>query len=345
MGVTDSKGYYAVLGVSQTASDDDIKAAFRKQVKRYHPDVADGDKARETYMLLMEAYHTLLDPPKRKAYDATPDAEATLHYEFVRCCKCGKPAKQPRYLFFTRGNERVGGVYCRDCASKEQLKTSLHNWGDFLKRPAYTWSTLKSAYKFTQMPPDKNWEILMQNAHAYQSRKRPDLARAMGEQAKKFAQTAQQEIKTCIFLNALPETTVKEPDSWRVKPSDFVRVYLPLLAGFLIAVAGVAVPCFRTDRIAPAAAPFSPKDYKHVPLKPVSLAQNDKSLYFFTTAPQTPGYQAPCLDCGIIVLIPEKTPVRLTGIVPDSPWVQIKTPRGIIAFVKKDFLTREIDEP
>ena len=342
--MTDSKGYYAVLGVSQTATDDDIKAAFRKQVKLYHPDIADGEKARETYMLLTEAYHTLLAPLKRKAYDALPDAAATLHYEFVKCCKCGKPAKQPRYLFFTRGNERIGGVYCRDCASKEQLKTSLHNWGDFLKRPAYTWSALKSTYKFSQMPPDKNWEILMQNAQAYQSRKRPDLARAMGEQAKKFAQTAQQEIKTCIFLNALPETTVKEQDSWRVKPSDFVRVYLPLLIGFLIAVAGVAVPCFRTDRL-PAPAVFAPKDYKHIPLKPVSLAQNDKSLYFFTTAPQTPGYQAPCVDCGIIVLIPEKTPVRLTGIVPDSPWVQIKTPRGIVAFVKKDFLTREIDEP
>lgn len=332
------------MGVSQTATDDDIKAAFRKQVKLYHPDIADGEKARETYMLLTEAYHTLLDPLKRKAYDALPDAAATLHYEFVKCCKCGKPAKQPRYLFFTRGNEQIGGVYCRDCASKEQLKTSLHNWGDFLKRPAYTWSALKSTYKFSQMPPDKNWEILMQNAQAYQSRKRPDLARAMGEQAKKFAQTAQQEIKTCIFLNALPETTVKEQDSWRVKPSDFVRVYLPLLIGFLIAVAGVAVPCFRTDRL-PAPAVFAPKDYKHIPLKPVSLAQNDKSLYFFTTAPQTPGYQAPCVDCGIIVLIPEKTPVRLTGIVPDSPWVQIKTPRGIVAFVKKDFLTREIDEP
>lgn len=342
--MTDSKGYYAVLGVSQTATDDDIKAAFRKQVKLYHPDIADGEKARETYMLLTEAYHTLLDPLKRKAYDALPDAAATLHYEFVKCCKCGKPAKQPRYLFFTRGNEQIGGVYCRDCASKEQLKTSLHNWGDFLKRPAYTWSALKSTYKFSQMPPDKNWEILMQNAQAYQSRKRPDLARAMGEQAKKFAQTAQQEIKTCIFLNALPKTTVKEQDSWRVKPSDFVRVYLPLLIGFLIAVAGVAVPCFRTDRL-PAPAVFAPKDYKHIPLKPVSLAQNDKSLYFFTTAPQTPGYQAPCVDCGIIVLIPEKTPVRLTGIVPDSPWVQIKTPRGIVAFVKKDFLTREIDEP
>lgn len=345
MGVTDSKGYYAVLGISQTATDDDIKAAFRKQVKLCHPDVADGDKAHETYMLLTEAYHVLLDPLKRKAYDLTPDTEAASTHEIVKCCKCGKPAKQPRYIFFTRGSERIGGVYCRDCASKEQLKTSLRNWGDFLKRPAYTWSTLKNTYKFSQMPPDKNWEILMRNAQAYQSRKRPDLAKSMGEQAKKFAQTPQQEIKTCIFLNALPETTVKEPDFWRVKPSDFVRVYLPLLVGFLIAVAGIAVPCFRTDRLSSAATDFQPKDYKHIPLKPVPLAQNDKSLYFFTTAPQTPGYQAPCVDCGIIVLIPEKTPVRLTGIVPDSPWVQIKTPRGIVAFVKKDFLTREIDLP
>ena len=175
MGVTDSKGYYAVLGISQTATDDDIKAAFRKQVKLCHPDVADGDKAHETYMLLTEAYHVLLDPLKRKAYDLTPDTEAASAHEIVKCCKCGKPAKQPRYIFFTRGSERIGGVYCRDCASKEQLKTSLRNWGDFLKRPAYTWSTLKNTYKFSQMTQDKNWDILMRNAQAYESRKRPDL--------------------------------------------------------------------------------------------------------------------------------------------------------------------------
>jgi tetratricopeptide (TPR) repeat protein len=63
--------FYEALGVSRTASQTQIKAAFKRMAMRYHPDHNPGNKeAEETFKLLNEAYHTLSDPVKRSRYDA-----------------------------------------------------------------------------------------------------------------------------------------------------------------------------------------------------------------------------------------------------------------------------------
>ena len=64
------KDYYAQLGVPRTASDADIKKAFRKLAREYHPDVAkDKKKAEEKFKEINEAYEVLGDTMKRKRYD------------------------------------------------------------------------------------------------------------------------------------------------------------------------------------------------------------------------------------------------------------------------------------
>ena len=65
------RDYYDVLGVSKTATEDDIKSAYRKLARKYHPDVNPGDKAAEDkFKELNEAYEVLSDAEKRKKYDA-----------------------------------------------------------------------------------------------------------------------------------------------------------------------------------------------------------------------------------------------------------------------------------
>jgi len=63
------KDYYEVLGVSKTATDSEIKSAFRKLAKKYHPDVSQEANAEEKFKECQEAYAVLSDPQKRKQYD------------------------------------------------------------------------------------------------------------------------------------------------------------------------------------------------------------------------------------------------------------------------------------
>jgi curved DNA-binding protein len=66
----DFKDYYATLGVRKTASEKEIKQAFRKMARKYHPDVNPGDKSAETrFKEINEAYEVIGDPEKRKKYD------------------------------------------------------------------------------------------------------------------------------------------------------------------------------------------------------------------------------------------------------------------------------------
>lgn len=63
------KDYYATLGVERDASEADIKKAYRKLARKYHPDVSKEADAEEKFKEIAEAYQTLSDPEKRAAYD------------------------------------------------------------------------------------------------------------------------------------------------------------------------------------------------------------------------------------------------------------------------------------
>lgn len=84
--MAEKKNYYDVLGVDKKASADDIKSAYRKLAKKYHPDLNKGDKtAEQKFKEVNEAYEVLSDDKKRSNYDQFGSAEGNPNFgDFFR---------------------------------------------------------------------------------------------------------------------------------------------------------------------------------------------------------------------------------------------------------------------
>ena len=95
-----AKDYYAILGVKRNATDKEIKQAYRRLARKYHPDVNPGDKAAEArFKEINEAYEVLSSPDNRKKYD-----------EYGENWRYADQLAQARQQAGSRGNTWSGGV-------------------------------------------------------------------------------------------------------------------------------------------------------------------------------------------------------------------------------------------
>jgi len=101
------KDYYAILGVSKGASDDELKKAYRKLALKYHPDKNKAPGAEEKFKEIGEAYDVLSDPRKRQIYDQ-------LGEEGLKGGAGGHPNHGPSAAGMTNGFENFSYTYHGD---------------------------------------------------------------------------------------------------------------------------------------------------------------------------------------------------------------------------------------
>ena len=196
----DPRGYYADLGVSPTASTDEIKVVYRALAKIYHPDVNKDRAATDKFRRITEAYEVLSDERKRAAYDSSsvvgrPPAGAPSSAspqraptEPVQCSKCGKVTAQPRFLVFrqvvsfvvmTRIMPKLG-IFCSECAGKVAFRASAisaaFGWWGFPWGPIYTVKEILRNAFGGERHPEIDEQLVWQNAVAFTDQRKYQLA-------------------------------------------------------------------------------------------------------------------------------------------------------------------------
>lgn len=256
----DIKGYYSVLGVEPTASQAEIRTAYRELVVKYHPDKnKSSDDSR--IKLINEAYSVLKYSETRAAYDHTnlkskteSDQNNTRSIEPLRCHACNKITAQPRYLVFWRvysfliatSRSPVQGIYCSSCAKAEAMKstiiTSSAGWWGVPWGPIWTIGKGFTNAMGGEHDRDRTDALIWYNVIAFVQAKQVSIAYALSERLiaandKEIRDAANDLIAACRSNGFKPTGELKDP--WReVKGQAFLRfaalLTVPVLAAFFI---------------------------------------------------------------------------------------------------------------
>lgn len=236
--IRDILGYYSVLGVEPSSTQETIKKAYRKKCLDVHPDVNKSDNAQDRFLQLQKAYEILGNAEERSKYDAqcvgVPDiksshdndsAESDSTFDPIRCSVCNCVSAQPRYVvfwetisFFSSVRSPVQGVMCTKCAGNAAFDATRKSlifgwWGvwGLIFTPLSVIGNMSGGSK----PAENNGRILLHQAWYFAQNGRLDLSYFLAKDAS-------------MYLKA---SSSKEVDSLLSICNSIIEKYKPLADG------------------------------------------------------------------------------------------------------------------
>lgn len=284
----DPCGYYAVLGVDQSATSDEVKRAFKAKAQQFHPDRNPAPEATREFQSINEAYQVLGNFQARANYDARsygpPEEDSppsARNADPAVCSSCQRVTAQPRYVIYRHVVSAVfvtrravqQGIFCSECGAKHAYrasgKTWLMGWWGIPWGPIYSAQAILSNMFGGERPPLNNFKILWWQAIYFAQVGRLDLARAVARDALAFEDKIPEherlhdpQVGRAIgaLTNMLAGTGTNDrmpvlKDLWGVRSKAF-RVQLGAAVVFVALITSVV---FLTGSLNP------PTAYKHVP--------------------------------------------------------------------------------
>lgn len=265
--INDPKGYCKILGLDSSASNNEIKKAFRTKAHELHPDKNNNSDTTKAFQLLSEAYEVLLDPEKKSKYDISGITieERSSNNEPIRCSFCEKVSAQPRYIIFfevksflvitTRNT--VQGIFCPDCAQKKVIKPTLVTW--LIGWWGFPFGILYSLQAITvnlfggKKPKDINANILSYQAWYFAQHGKLDIANSIADDALKFATKRKQIDKLHNFKQNLFEhnnkiNLKKLKNKWKLFSKSFVIQLLIILLIITIIIGSIAMNNYQEKK-------------------------------------------------------------------------------------------------
>jgi hypothetical protein len=266
---TDHLGYYADLGVSSTASLDDIKAVFRALAKIYHPDINQDPAAAERFKRVSLAYEILTDADKRGQYDASlpepepeppPPEPAEPPVLPVLCSVCGEVTAQPRALTFRRvvglgftsRVTPVSGIFCKNCAARAALRqsavTAVLGWWSLPLGPLVTLREMLRNALGGEARPDEDERLIWQNTRAFLAQGRLELALSLAQSLDRardgLIRRGAQRVVEVLTARGLSSPRLKF--AWQARPALVAGQVLMACAVPVAVWAAFSMPLLRT---------------------------------------------------------------------------------------------------
>lgn len=332
----DLKGHYALLGLPPGASPAEVKAAYRRLVKNVHPDRNRSAEAGLEFSRISEAYAALKEviAEEGAAPSASPrfasDDEPFPDQPYA-CDGCGRVTAQPRFAAFHRVKSVLVwsfraselGIFCRDCADHAAARASTATWAlGWWSVPGLVLAPLALLRNLLggTMPASLNARLLIRQANAFLSLGEIDIARSLSIQAVDFVRTPAQRQQVRDLLEATKSSSRRLKERWKPGGTVFLAQLLPLLALPLVGLVFWAIlrNPWGPELVGRAeiAVPVAIGEIRHVAIEEMKVRDADAE------------------GAPVLAILERFATVEVVGEGRDTAWFKVRTPAGVVGFVR-----------